>query len=64
MKLTQEELDLLKTVRGLDTAKVTVVIHARQVRKVSVEINAALAAKVREPANVPRGTLGQVRTRE
>ena len=60
MKLTQEELDLLNTVRGLDTAKVTVVIHARQVRKVSVEINAALAAKVREPANVAEAPSARV----
>jgi hypothetical protein len=64
MKLSQEELNLVNTVRGLDTAKVTLVIHGRKLRKVHVEINAALAAKVLEPAIVPRGTPGEVRTRE
>jgi uncharacterized protein len=64
MKLTPDELNLVNTVRAVDTAKVVVIVHGRKVRKIHVEINAALAMKVREPTDVPRGTFGQVRTRE
>lgn len=64
MKITDDELELLTTVRALDTAKVTVVIHGRKIRKISAEINAELSQKVREPDNVPRGTPSELRTRE
>lgn len=63
MKLDQSEAQLIQQLRSVQTAKLTVVKHAGQIKSVRTEINTEIAQKAEKPksirlegASVPRET--------
>jgi hypothetical protein len=64
MKLSDDEVELIQTLRSLEKAKVTVIIHQRKIRGVHAEFDLAGIKGMIDRGLVPRGTEGEIRTEE